>query len=133
MPGLPVHHQLPEFTQTHFHQVGDAIQPLSKFLLTKAALSARVGAGEERGCLRWGAGFSKRKLKGQGSKENPDSTASSPLNEQNLYCFTSVFKGDKLAQRLKRLPPMRETRVRSLEKEMAIHSSILTWRIPWME
>ena len=26
-PGLPVHHQLPEFTQTHVHQVGDAVQP----------------------------------------------------------------------------------------------------------
>ena len=26
-PGLPVHHQLPEFTQTHIHQVSDAIQP----------------------------------------------------------------------------------------------------------
>ena len=41
-----------------------------------------------------------------------------------------------VAQRLKRLPPMRETWVRSLgredtlEKEMAIHSSILAWRIP---
>ena len=32
MPGFPVHHQLPEFTQTHVHRVGDAIQlshPLS--------------------------------------------------------------------------------------------------------
>ena len=31
-PGLPDHHQLPEFTQTHVHRVGDAIQtshPLS--------------------------------------------------------------------------------------------------------
>ena len=27
MPGLPVHHQLPEFIQSHIHQVGDAIQP----------------------------------------------------------------------------------------------------------
>ena len=27
MPGFPVHHQLPELTQTHVHQVGDAIQP----------------------------------------------------------------------------------------------------------
>ena len=27
MPGLPVHHQLQEFTQTHVHRVGDAIQP----------------------------------------------------------------------------------------------------------
>ena len=27
MPGLTVHHQLPEFTQTHVHQVSDAIEP----------------------------------------------------------------------------------------------------------
>ena len=27
MPGLPVHHQLPEFTQAHVHRVSDAIQP----------------------------------------------------------------------------------------------------------
>ena len=27
MPGLPIHHQLPEFTQTHVHWVSDAIQP----------------------------------------------------------------------------------------------------------
>ena len=27
MPGLPVHHQLPEFTQTDVHRVSDAIQP----------------------------------------------------------------------------------------------------------
>ena len=44
-----------------------------------------------------------------------------------------------MAQRLKGLPPMRETWIRSLgqedplEKEMATHSSILAWRIPWME
>ena len=44
-----------------------------------------------------------------------------------------------VAQRLKHLPPMWETWVRSLgredplEKEMATHSSILAWRIPWTE
>ena len=44
-----------------------------------------------------------------------------------------------MAQRLKRLPPIRETQVRSLgwedplEKEMVTHSSILAWRIPWTE
>ena len=27
IPGLPVHHQLPEFTQTHVHRVSDALQP----------------------------------------------------------------------------------------------------------
>ena len=26
-PGLPVHHQFPDFTQTHLHRIGDAIQP----------------------------------------------------------------------------------------------------------
>ena len=42
-------------------------------------------------------------------------------------------------QRVKRLPAMRETRVRSLgqeeplEKDMATHSSILAWRLPWTE
>ena len=42
MPGLPVHHQLPEFTQTHDHQVGDAIQashPLSSLSLSAPNLS----------------------------------------------------------------------------------------------
>ena len=44
-----------------------------------------------------------------------------------------------VAQRIKRLPAMQETRVRSLgwedplEKEMATHSSTLAWRIPWTE
>ena len=44
-----------------------------------------------------------------------------------------------MAQRVKRLPAMRKAWVRSLgredplEKEMATHSSTLTWRIPWIE
>ena len=32
MPGLPVHHQLPKFTQTHVHRVSDAIQPFYPLL-----------------------------------------------------------------------------------------------------
>ena len=45
----------------------------------------------------------------------------------------------QVAKRLKHLPAMRETQVQSLgredplEKEMATHSSILAWRIPWTE
>ena len=44
-----------------------------------------------------------------------------------------------VAQMVKRLPTMQETRVRSLgredplEKEMATHSSSLAWKIPWTE
>ena len=54
--------------------------------------------------------------------------------------FPMVTYGASLvAQRLKRLPAMRETWVQSLgwddplEKEMATCSSILAWRIPWTE
>ena len=44
-----------------------------------------------------------------------------------------------MAQRLKRLPPVRETQLQSpgqedpLEKEMVTHSSILAWKISWTE
>jgi len=53
-PGLPVHHQLPEFTQTHVHQVGDAIQashPL--LLLPPIPPSIRVFSNESTLCIRW--------------------------------------------------------------------------------
>ena len=49
------------------------------------------------------------------------------------------FGASLVAQRIKRLPAMQETWVQSLgwedplEKEMATHSSILAWRIPWTE
>ena len=50
-----------------------------------------------------------------------------------------VLRDSLVAQMLKSLPAMWETRVRSLgredplEKEMATHSSIPAWRIPWTE
>ena len=54
--------------------------------------------------------------------------------------FVLPFAGASLvAQRIKHLPAMQETCVQSrgwedpLEKEMATHSSILAWRIPWTE
>ena len=57
-----------------------------------------------------------------------------------LIClYVSMAWASLVAQRLKRLPPVWETRVRSLgwedplEKEMVTHSSILAWRIPWTE
>ena len=54
------------------------------------------------------------------------------------FCFPS-FGASLVAQTVKRLPVMQETQVPSLgwkdplEKEMAIHSSILASEIPWME
>ena len=56
-PGLPVHHQLPEFAQTHVHRVGDAIQPphplLSLLLLPPIPPSIRVFSNESAVRMRW--------------------------------------------------------------------------------
>ena len=56
-PGLPVHHQLPEFTQTHVHWVGDAVQPshplLSPLLLPPIPPSIRVFSNESTLRMRW--------------------------------------------------------------------------------
>ena len=56
-PGLPVHHQLPEFTQTHVHQVSDAISHLilcrPLFLLPPIPPSIRVFSNESTLCMRW--------------------------------------------------------------------------------
>ena len=57
------------------------------------------------------------------------------MSEINIRWKTDTL----VAQRLKHLPAMRDTRVQSLggedplEKEMATHSSTLAWRIPWRE
>ena len=69
----------------------------------------------------------------------------------NLYLFIILsssrknlrqlpfFRASLVARRIKHRPAMQETRVRSLgwedplEKEMATHSSILAWRVPWAE
>ena len=58
MPGLPVHHQLPELTQSHVHRVGDAIQPphpLSRPLLLPPSIfpSIRIFSNESVLCIRW--------------------------------------------------------------------------------
>ena len=65
-PGLPVHHHLPEFTQTHVHRVSDAIQPShpgsSLLLLPPISPSIRVFSNESTLCMRcpkyWSFSFS---------------------------------------------------------------------------
>ena len=55
------------------------------------------------------------------------------------YLLSGFFRTSLVAQTVKCLPTMQETRVQSLgqedalEKEMATHSSILAWKIPWTE
>ena len=78
-PGLPVHHQLLESTQTHVHQVDDAIQPshpLSSLLLLPSIFpSIRVFSNESALHIRW-------------SKYYSFSFNISPSNEHpGLICF----------------------------------------------
>ena len=60
-------------------------------------------------------------------------------HENFIMIHSLVSMLSLVAQMVKRLPAMQETRVRflgredPLEKEMAIHFSTLAWKIPWME
>ena len=49
-PGLPVHHQLPEFTQTHVHWVGDAIQPSHPL---SSPSPPALNLSQHQGLFRW--------------------------------------------------------------------------------
>ena len=50
MPGLPVHHQLPQFTQTHVHWVGDAIQPSHPL---SSPSSPAFNLSQQQGLFQW--------------------------------------------------------------------------------
>ena len=49
-PGLPVHHQLPESTQTHVHRVGDAIQPSHPL---SSPSSPALNLSQHQGLFKW--------------------------------------------------------------------------------
>ena len=59
-------------------------------------------------------------------------------HSQAFYVPLSFLRASLVAQTVKNLPAMQETQVQSLgedplEKGMATHSSIISWRIPWTE
>ena len=129
MPGFPVHHTLPEFTQTHVHWVGDAIQP--SYPLSSPSSSA-FNFSQHQGLFQWVR-----------SSHQVAKVLEFQLQHQS---FQWIFRTDLLqgctslvAQMVKHLSTMWETRVRSLgwedplEKEMAIHSRTIVWKIPWAE
>ena len=70
---------------------------------------------------------------------SPALQADSLLPEPPGELFHSFHGASRVAQMVKNLPAVQETQVQSLswedplQKEVATHSSILAWRIPWME
>ena len=75
MPGLPVHHQLPELTQTHVHCVGDAIQPSHPVVPFSFCLQAFPASGS----------FQRSKLFTSGGQSTGVSASASvlPMNIQD--------------------------------------------------
>ena len=86
----------------------------------------------------YGVTQSQTRLKRLSSSSRSDLAEAEVILQCNMY-HIFYAQASLVAQRLKRLPPMRETLVRvlgredPLEKEMVTHSSILAWRIPQTE
>ena len=141
---LCVHHQLLEFTQTHAHWVGDAIQPSHPLLSPSPPF---FSLSQHQGSFQISQFF----VSGDQSIGVSPSASVLPMNIQDQFPLgwtgwilqykglSRDFSNTTMAQRLKHLPAMWETWVRSLgwedplEKEMATHSRILAWWIPWTE
>ena len=77
-PGLPVHHQLPEFTQTHAHRVGDAIQPSHS--LSSPSLPT-FNLSQHQGLFKWESSS----LSGGQSIGVSASTSVLPMNIQDRF------------------------------------------------
>ena len=76
MPGLPVHHQLPEITQTRIHRVSDAIQPISSSVVPFSSCPQSLPASES---------FPMSQLFAWGGQSIGVSTSSSFLPKNRVY------------------------------------------------
>ena len=83
MPGLPVHHQLPELTQTHVHCVGDAIQPSHPVVPFSFCLQAFPASGS----------FQRSKLFTSGGQSIGVSASASVLPMNIQYWFPLGWTG----------------------------------------
>ena len=126
-PGLPVHHQLPEFTQTHVHQVSDAVPPSHPLwpllLLPSIFPSMGVFSNELALCIRWPKYWS-------------FSFGISPSNEYSGLISFRIDRLDLLAVQgtLKSLLQHHSAKASLLWRSSnGTHSSTLAWKIPWAE
>ena len=138
MPGFPVLHYLPEFAQTRFHCVSDAIQPShhlsppsSPALSPPHQMAKGLELQLKHQSFQWifRVDFLEEVKNINSKMRNYDL--------DGIFITSPIYT--KLSQMVKDLPATRETWIRSLgwedplEKGMVTHSNILTWRIPWTE
>ena len=122
-PGLPVHHQLPEFTQTYVHWVGDGIQPSHPL---SSPFFSRLQSFLTSGSFQMSQFFASV---GQSIGVSPLLSLGTP---KSLRGLSRKLSGKESCA-------MKATWVQflgwedRLEKEMATHSNILAWRILWTE
>ena len=138
-PGLPAHHQLLEFTQTHAHRVSDAIQPshplLSSSLLPPIPPSIRVFSNESALHIRWPKYWS-FSFSISPSNEHPG-LISFRMDWLDLLAAQGTLKS--VFQHHSSKASMQDTWVQSLgredllEKGLVAHSSILKFHGQWME
>ena len=161
MPGLPVHPQLPEFTQTHVHRVSDAIQPSHPL---SSPFPPVPNPSQHQSLFQWVNSLHKFPYHGSNwghlhcecrvlATGPPGKFPANFLSclwtclflllmLRTRIChfdIRNILRASLVGQMVKHLPVMRETWVWSLgqedplEKEMATHSSTLAWKILWRE
>ena len=155
MPGLPVHHQLPEFTQTHAHRVSDTIQPSHPL---SSPSPPAPNPSQHQGLFHYIKTcyfFFSISVVFNYISSLPNhgrsvalyfvawinifwGTYGSVYKLPMVYGFPCGSAGKESAYKKKKnLPTMREIWVQflgwedPLERWMVTHSKILAWRIPW--
>ena len=123
MPGLPVHHQLLEFTQTHVHQVGDAIQAISSSLIPFSSCPQSLpasGSFPMSQLFAWGG--QSIGVSASASVLPMNTQDGSPLGWTLPICMEVVrlYWASLVAQLVKNLPAMQETPVRFLDWEVPL-------------
>ena len=130
MPGFPVYHQLPELAQIHVHRVSDAIQPSHPL----SSPSPAFNLSQHQGLFQ---GVSSLYQVATLLEFQYWSIVISTLFL--FYLFIYLFFGfpgvsdSKVSAYNARDPGLIPGSGRSPGEQMATHSSILAWEIPWME
>ena len=141
MPPCPS--QLPVSTQTHVHWVGDAIQPSHPVVIFFSCPQSFPASGSFPTNQLFASGNQSIRVSSSTSVPPKNTQDWSPLGWTSwislLFSLINTKLGFPYSLTGKERPAMQETPIRFLgwedllEKEMATHSSILAWRIPWTE